>query len=688
MSASDGGQANAAVPAQIVAQAAELREQIEHHNHCYYVDNAPQIPDADYDALMRTLQALEAEYPALVTPDSPTQRVSGQPAAEFATVVHDIPMLSLDNAFSEADVLAFDRRVRERLGVDEVDYCCDPKIDGLAISLLYVDGRFVRGATRGDGTRGEDVTQNLRTIRAIPLHLQGQGWPNRLEIRGEVYMTQQGFSEMNRRLANRAEKTFVNPRNAASGSLRQLDSQITAQRPLRFFGYGVGVIEGGTLPATQFELINALKKWGIPVSAHLQQVAGISGCLDYHRHIAEIRHQMGYDIDGVVYKVNRFEQQQALGLVARAPRWAIAHKFPAQEALTRLLDVDWQVGRTGAITPVARLEPIFVGGVTVSNATLHNLDEIERKDVRIGDTVYVRRAGDVIPEIARVELACRPVDARIITLPTLCPVCGAHVVRPEGEAIARCTGQLACPAQRKEALRHFASRRAMDIDGLGDKLVDLLVAHGLANDLADLYHLTTEQLAVLPRLAEKSANNLIQAIARSRQTTLARFLYALGIPGVGEATAQTLAAYFGNLADFMAADAEALQQVSDVGPVVAKQILDFFAEADNRHVIERLQVAGVRWSAPQSPINSAVALAGKTFVLTGTLAAMTRDEAAAAIQRVGGKVTSSVSKQTDYLVAGDHPGSKLTKAVALGVSVLDEQALNELLSEAEQGWTG
>jgi len=550
------------------------------------------------------------------------------------------------------------------------------------VSLLYEDGQLVRGATRGDGMRGEDVTHNVRTIHAVPLRLRGKGCPRILEVRVEVFMTLDGFHRLNESQRKRGEKVFANPRNAAAGSLRQLDPRITAARPLTLFCYGVGRVEPeGRLPDRHSEILKALKGWGLRVSSLVKVVRGGQGCLDYYGEVGRQRQTLGYDIDGVVYKVNRVEQQAALGFVSRAPRWAIAHKYPAQEEVTRVLDVEFQVGRTGALTPVARLEPVFVGGVTVSNATLHNMDEIERKDVRIGDAVIVRRAGDVIPEVVSVLPDRRPARARRITLPSVCPVCGSQVVRPEGEVVARCSGGLVCPAQRKEAIRHFASRRAMDIEGLGDKLVDQLVERGLVDTVADLYQLTVEQLAGLERMAEKSAANLVEALARSKDTTLARFLYALGIREVGEATARALGAHFGSLDSTMEADAEALQMVPDVGPIVAQHVASFFRESHNREVIERLREAGVHWAEAEPKASGEQPLAGLTFVLTGALESMTRDEAKERLEALGAKVSGSVSGKTRYVVVGADPGSKLAKAQELGVETLDERGLLQLLGE-------
>ena len=665
----------------IAQRAEQLREQINYHNYRYYVLDDPEIPDAEYDRLLRELQALEAEHPELVTPDSPTQRVGAEPLKAFGEVRHEIPMLSLANAFSDEELEDFDRRVRERLGRDTaVSYAAEPKLDGLAISLLYENGRLVRAATRGDGTTGEDVTQNVRTIDAIPLRLRGKDYPPLLEVRGEVFMPKAGFAALNEQQRDKGEKAFANPRNAAAGSLRQLDSRITASRPLTFFSYGVGKVAGGSLPEKHSAIMAQLRDWGLPVSPELKLVEGAEGCLGYYQDLGRRRDGLPYEIDGVVYKVDSLALQDELGFVSRAPRWAIAHKFPAQEELTVLHDVEWQVGRTGALTPVARLEPVHVAGVMVSNATLHNLDEIERKDVRVGDTVIVRRAGDVIPEVVSVVMARRPSHTRKIHLPETCPVCGSDVERPEGEAVARCTGGLFCPAQRKNAIKHFASRRAMDIEGLGDKLVEQLVDSGLVATVADLYELSVEQVAGLERMAEKSAQNLITALTESKRTSLARFLFALGIREVGEATAQNLAQYFGDLAELMAADEAALQDVPDVGPVVAQHIAHFFQQAHNREVIEKLLAAGINWPKIEVREVAELPLAGKTIVLTGTLS-MPRDEAKARLQALGAKVAGSVSKKTSLVVAGEDAGSKLAKAQELGIEVIDEAGLRALLEQ-------
>ncbi len=655
-----------------------LRTQLHHHNYSYYVLDAPEIPDAEYDRLLRELQDLEAQRPDLITPDSPTQRVGAEPLKEFAQVRHELPMLSLANAFDAAEMEAFDRRARDRLEVAQIDYTAEPKLDGLAVSLLYEDGVLVRAATRGDGTTGEDVTQNVRTIDSVPLRLRGTDYPQALEIRGEVYMSKLGFERLNTEQSERGERTFVNPRNAAAGSLRQLDPRISAQRPLEMYCYGAGVVRGAALPDTQYDLLQQLRHWGLRVSSEVRRVSGLDGCIDYYLQMQSKRDGLGYEIDGVVFKVDRFEQQQELGFVARAPRWAIAYKFPAQEEMTELQGVEWQVGRTGALTPVARLNPVFVGGVTVTNATLHNQDEIDRKDVRIGDTVIVRRAGDVIPEVVSVVAAKRAKGARKPHYPKHCPICGSDVVRMEGEAAARCSGGLFCPAQRKQAVIHFASRRAMDIDGLGEKLVNQLVDKDLVHTPADLYDLGVDKLMAMERMGEKSARNLVDALERSKNTTLPRFLYALGIREVGESTAHALALHFGDLDGLEQADEEALQSVADVGPVVAGHVAAFFHQAHNREVLDKLLGAGIQWPAVAVQ-RAATAVSGKTFVLTGTLTAMTREEAKSRLQRMGAKVSGSVSAKTDFVVAGENPGSKLDKAQQLGVTILDEHAFSKLI---------
>lgn len=669
------------VPAEVKQRVEALRKEIEHHNYLYYVLDQPEISDAEYDRLLRELQELEARYPELITPDSPTQRVGAEPLKAFGEVRHEVPMLSLNNAFSDEEAIEFDRRARELLGVAVIDYAVEPKLDGLAISLLYRDGRLVQGATRGDGYRGEDVTANVRTIKAIPLHLRGEGWPPVLEVRGEVIMTKAGFEKLNAEQRRKGEKTFANPRNAAAGSLRQLDPRVTASRPLTFFAYGLGKVEGGELPDRHSRILQRLREWGVPINREGKVVEGIDGCLAYHRAMLEKRESLPYEIDGVVYKVDRLDWQERLGYVARAPRWALAHKFPAHEEITKVVDIEVQVGRTGALTPVAKLEPVRIGGVTVTSASLFNQDEIDRLDVRIGDYVVVRRAGDVIPQIVSVVKSRRRGRLRKFHLPDKCPVCGSPTYRPPGEAVTYCTGGLYCPAQRKRALEHFASRRAMDIEGLGTKLIDQLVDKGLVKDPADLYQLTKEQLVALERMGPKSADNLLAQLEKSKATTLPRFLYALGIHDVGEVTAQTLAEHFGSLEALMAASEEDLMAVPDVGPAVAASIRQFFAQKHNREVIRRLREAGVHWPdiTPRKP--EELPLAGKTFVLTGALASMTRDEAKESLRRLGAKVSGSVSRKTDYVVVGEDPGSKADKARELGVTMLDEEAFLQLLRE-------
>lgn len=659
-----------------------LREQIREHNYHYYVLDEPIVPDAQYDRLFKQLKELESEHPELITEDSPTQRVGAQPLAAFEQVQHRIPMLSLDNVFNEEELIAFDRRIRERLNEDdEIEYVCEPKLDGLAVSLLYEQGVLVQAATRGDGQTGENITQNIRTIDSIPLKLRGSGYPQVLEVRGEVFMPKLGFTRLNQLAIERGEKTFANPRNAAAGSLRQLDSSITAQRPLDMYCYGVGYVEGGELDDTHFANLNRLKAWGLRVNAEIRLVAGAKSLQKYHDDILQKRQALDYEIDGIVYKVNDLKQQKELGFVSRAPRWATAHKFPAQEELTTLLDVEFQVGRTGAITPVARLEPVFVGGVTVSNATLHNMDEVARMDVRVGDTVIVHRAGDVIPKVVKVVLDRRPDGAEPIVIPKQCPVCQSDIIKPEGEAIARCSGGLFCQAQVKEAIKHFASRKAMDIDGLGDKLVEQMVDQRLINHVSDLYSLQAADVAAMERMGEKSAQNLIDALQKSKTTTLSRFLYSLGIREVGEATALSLANNFGNLDALTHADEESLQQVPDVGPIVANHIATFFQQQHNLEIIDALIAAGVQWQEQQSVDRDALPLAGKTYVLTGTLAKLTRDEAKQYLQQLGAKVSGSVSKKSDAVIAGEKAGSKLTKAESLGVPVMDEDALIEMLQQ-------
>ena len=658
-------------------RAEKLRRAIERHNRLYYKEAEPEISDAEYDRLFQELVKLETENPGLLTPDSPTHRVGFKPSEEFAPVTHRVPMLSLANAFDEEDVAAFDRRVRDGLEAENVEYSAELKFDGLAITLAYEDGVFVQGATRGDGTTGEDVTPNLRTVRTIPLRLEGRKAPKLIEVRGEVLMTRKDFEIINKRALEAGEKTFVNPRNAAAGGLRQLDPRLTAQRRLSFFAYGIGASEGFDVPPTHSRLLDALEALGFPVAKERKTVKGVEGLLKFYGEAGAKRPKLPYDIDGVVYKVNRFIDQQKLGFVSRAPRWAIAHKFPAEEATTELLDIDFQVGRTGAITPMARLKPVFVGGTTIVNATLHNEDEVRRKDIWKGDTVVVRRAGDVIPEVARV--AKKGDRDSPFRMPSKCPVCGSAVERAEDEAVARCTGGLFCPAQRKQALLHFASRRAMDIEGLGEKLVDQLVEGGVVRTPADLYTLGIAKLAELERMAEKSAANLATAIEKSKDASLARFIYALGIRNVGEVTAKDLARHFGKLDNLVGASVEQLLEVRDVGPVVAESIAAFMREKHNVEVIERLSRVLRLKEAEPARVAAAGPFAGKIVVLTGTLASMTRDEAKDRIEAAGGKVTGSVSKKTDYVVAGTEAGSKLDKANELGVAVLDEEKFLKLI---------
>jgi DNA ligase (NAD+) len=658
---------------------AELRTQIARNDYRYYVLDDPDLPDAEYDRMMVELRALEAQYPDLVTPDSPTQRVSGEPVDTFGEVTHKVPMLSLDNAFTDEDVVAFDRRIHERLGSEaegDLEYVAEPKLDGLAVTVIYRDGKLEQAATRGDGVKGEDVTANVRTIHQVPHRLKGHP-PRVVEVRGEVFMPIKGFERMNRLLREQGEKVYINPRNSAAGSLRQLDPRITAKRPLDMFFYAIGTVEGD-LPDTQWGLLKAFEKWGLPICPDATVVKGAAGLLEYFQAMGRKRSSLTYQIDGVVYKLNRRADQERLGFVSRAPRWATAHKFPAEEATTTLLKVEFQVGRTGALTPVARLEPVFVGGVTVSNVTLHNIDEVRRKDVREGDTVVVRRAGDVIPEVVRVVKHVAD-DAPRVELPKVCPVCNSEVMQAEGEAVARCTGGFTCRAQRQEALRHFAGRRAMDIEGLGDKIIEQLVEQGLVKSPADLYTLTVEQLSELERMGEKSAANLVQAIDKSRETTLPRFLFALGIRDVGEATALALAQHFGKLEKLLDASADEIQQVQDVGPVVAAHVAAFFASQNHREVIARLREEGVRWPDVARPSVAGQPFAGMTFVITGTLGSMSREEAQEALIALGAKVSGSVSKKTRYVVAGADPGSKLKKASELGVEVLDETQFTELL---------
>ncbi|MBB3046221.1 DNA ligase (NAD+) [Litorivivens lipolytica] len=666
------------------ARAEALRATLTEHNHYYYVLDAPTIPDVEYDRLFQELVALEAEHPELKTPDSPTQRVGGDVLSAFNEVEHVVPMLSLDNVFDETGLREFEQRIKSRLDSSEpVVFACEPKLDGIAISLLYEKGVLVRAATRGDGKRGEDITANVKTIASVPLKLRGSGWPEELEVRGEIYMPRDGFERMNEAAREKGEKVFVNPRNAAAGSLRQLDSKITASRPLELGVYGVA-LRGDQSPCDlHSENLALLGEWGFRVSPELRTEEGAEGCLAYYDYLLKKRDSLPYDIDGIVFKVDSIHLQKKLGFVSRAPRWAVAHKFPAQEEITVLRDVEFQVGRTGAITPVARLEPVFVGGVTVSNATLHNFDEIQRLDARIGDTVVVRRAGDVIPQVVQVVIERRPDDAREILMPSHCPVCGSEAERVEGEAVTRCTGGLVCGAQRSEAIKHFASRKAMDVEGLGDKLVETLVEKELIKHPGDLYRLSLETLAGLDRMGQKSAQNLLDALEKSKQTTLPAFIYALGIREVGEATALNLATHFGSLDALMEADHEALLAVNDVGPIVASHIQNFFAEDHNRTVIEALREAGVTWPDIEVKDPSELPLTDKTWVVTGTLDAMTRDEAKKRLQALGAKVAGSVSAKTHCLIAGPGAGSKLAKAEKLGVEVIDEEAFLAKLAEWE-----
>jgi len=663
------------IPTDIQQQASNLRELINRYNHLYYVTDNPEVTDSEYDRLFKQLQQLEADYPELLTTDSPTQRVGGKALDKFNQVTHALPMLSLDNVFNADDLLAFDQRVRDRLNSTNIQiYAAEPKLDGLAISIRYEKGILMQAATRGDGSVGEDVTENVRTIQSVPLKLNGDNVPEVVEIRGEIVMPKAGFEALNKQQIADNKKPFVNPRNAAAGSLRQLDSKITARRPLAMYCYGVGEIQGMDLPKTHHETMQQLAKWGCQISTELQQVEGVDGCLAYIEKLGEQRDSLSYDIDGVVLKIDDITLQHRLGFVSRAPRWAIAYKFPAQQEMTIVDDIEIQVGRTGALTPVARLQPVFVGGVTVSNATLHNQDEIDRKDVRVGDTVIVRRAGDVIPEVVQVVLSKRPDNTVKFTIPTQCPICQSEVERIAGEAIARCSGGLYCPAQRKEAIKHFASRKAMDIDGLGDKLVEVLVDEGLINDPADLFQLTIEQLSALERMGEKSAVNLVKSLEAAKQTKFARFLYALGIREVGEATARSLASHFLTLDALKLADEQALIEIEDVGPIVAHHVVTFFHQAHNREVIDRLLEAGIVWPEEQKRASDSE-LSGKTIVLTGTLEQLSRSEAKEKLLALGAKVAGSVSKNTDYVVAGRDAGSKLNKAESLGVTVVDETTL-------------
>ncbi|MEW7311826.1 NAD-dependent DNA ligase LigA [Buttiauxella gaviniae] len=669
----------------IEQQITQLRTTLRHHEYLYHVLDNPEVPDAEYDRLMAELRALEEAHPDLITPDSPTQRVGAAPLSEFTQVRHEVPMLSLDNVFDETSYLAFNKRVQDRLkSAEAVTFCCELKLDGLAVSLLYEEGVLIRAATRGDGTTGENITANVRTIRAIPLKLRGENIPRRLEVRGEVFLPQAGFEKINEEARRTGGKIFANPRNAAAGSLRQLDPRITAKRPLTFFCYGVGLLEGGELPSSHHGRLQQFKEWGLPVSDRIRLCKTPEEVLAFYHQVEADRPTLGFDIDGVVIKVDSLALQETLGFVARAPRWAVAFKFPAQEQMTFVRDVEFQVGRTGAITPVARLEPVQVAGVLVSNATLHNADEIDRLGLRIGDRVVIRRAGDVIPQVVGVVESERPEHTTEIVFPTHCPVCGSDVERVEGEAVARCTGGLICGAQRKESLKHFVSRRALDVDGMGDKIIDQLVEKEYVHTPADLFRLTAGKLTGLDRMGPKSAQNVVEALAKSKETTFARFLYALGIREVGEATAAGLAAHFGTLEALIAATVDDLQKVPDVGIVVATHTFNFFAEESNREVIRQLtEEAGVHWPAPvvikAEEIDSP--FAGKTVVLTGSLSIMSRDDAKARLVALGAKVAGSVSKKTDLVIAGEAAGSKLAKAQELGIDVIDEAEMIRLLGE-------
>ena len=669
----------------IEKQIKALREQIREHNYHYYVQDQPLIPDAEYDRLFRELVDLEQQHPEYLAADSPTQRVGDQPLEHFSSVRHELPMLSLANAMDEEEARAFDSRVRQKLGRDAVTYNVEPKLDGLAISLLYENGVLKQAATRGDGTTGEDVTQNVRTIESIPLRLRGRNVPEILEVRGEVFMPKAGFDELNKKQQKAGRKLFANPRNAAAGSLRQLDPKITASRPLDMFCYAIGRCQGIEMPASQSGRLLMLKDLGLRVCPESDVVEGIDACLRYMQELGEKRNLLPYEIDGVVYKLDSISDQEVLGSVSRAPRWAIAHKFPPQEEITVLEGIDVQVGRTGALTPVARLKPVFVGGVTVNNATLHNAAEIARLDIRVGDTVIVHRAGDVIPKVTGVVLSRRPENAIPFNFPDVCPVCGSDVVVDEGGVIARCSGGLFCDAQRKQSIKHFVSRNAMDIDGLGDRLVEQLVDAGLVHDVADIYQLTAEQLLKLERMAEKSVENILSAIDKSRATTLARFLYALGIPQVGETTAKILAEEYATLDRIESSSVDELQLVEDIGPVVANDIVTFFKQPHNREVIDRLLRAGIHWPLVEKAAPQNTLFTGKTCVITGTLSRMSRNEAKALLQQQGAKVSGSVSSKTDYVIVGENPGSKAAKAAELGIEMIDEEALQEMLSATDSG---
>lgn len=657
-----------------------LREQLRYHEYQYHVLDTPQIPDVEYDHLMLELKNFELEHPELITSDSPTQRVGAVPLTEFEQIRHVLPMLSLDNVFDEQSYLAFDKRIHDRLNdQQDICFCCELKFDGLAVSILYEDGQLVQAATRGDGLVGENITANIRTIRAIPLRLQGTQIPHRLEVRGEVFMPHKGFEKLNELARIKGEKVFANPRNAAAGSLRQLDPKITAKRPLTFCCYGIGIMEGGQLPDSHWQRLQQLKAWGLPVSSEIRQLTGRQAVLNFYHNIQQKRDNLDYDIDGVVIKVDSVALQETLGFVSRAPRWAIAFKFPAQEQLTILKDVEFQVGRTGAITPVARLEPVQVAGVTVSNATLHNADEIERLKIRIGDTVIVRRAGDVIPQIIGIIEDRRPHNTAEINFPRHCPVCGSDIERIEGEAVARCTGGLFCDAQRKEALKHFVSRRAMDIDGMGEKIIEQLVDKEYVKTPVDLFKINKDILVKMDRMGEKSAQKLINALEKGKSTTFARFLYALGIREVGESTATNLANHFSGFDELLHANIETLKSIPDIGDIVANHIVNFFAEKHNQDIINTLITdVGIHWTVPVRVTSTETPIKGKTVVITGTLHSMSRDQAKQKLIQFGAKVSGSVSSKTDIVIAGDNAGSKLTKAQQLNISIIDEEEMLRL----------
>ncbi|MBU0744936.1 MAG: NAD-dependent DNA ligase LigA [Gammaproteobacteria bacterium] len=659
----------------------ELRKLLNDYSYYYYVLDQPQVPDIEYDRLFRELQDIESKFPDLITSASPTQRIGAKPAAAFPQIHHITPMLSIDNAFDEEGVLNFDRRIHERLHLEDgakIEYVCEPKIDGAAVNLVYENGVLTQAATRGDGDVGEDILQNVRAISSVPLRLRGSKFPSLLEVRGEVYMAHKNFNKVNLEASKLGHKSFVNPRNAAAGSLRQLDPKITASRSLDIFCYALGALKDYVLPQTHSEVLIMLKDWGLRVNAEIKTVNGIKGCIDYYKLIATKRDRLPYDIDGVVYKVNDLSQQKELGFVARAPRFILAHKFPAQEELTRVLNIEFQVGRTGVLTPVARLEPVFVGGATISNATLHNIEEVWRKDVRVGDTVIIRRAGDVIPEIVSVVKDRRPKNTHLIELPKLCPICGSKIIKSADEVAARCSGSLFCTAQLKEMIKHFVSRGAFNIKGLGDEVIDKLVDANIVKSVADLYSLSQEKLVALERQGEKSAQNILQAIAKSKKTTLAKFIYALGIREVGEVTAQNLAMHFGDLSRLMQASIVELEAVPDVGPAVASQIVSFFSEKRNLELIERLRQSGIYWPQQESSLEKR--LYGQIFVLTGALQKMSRDEVKDKLYELGAKISESVSKKTNYVIVGDNPGSKLDKAKKLGVELIDEKKLLEILN--------